>query len=86
MLPGVVLPFLDCLSWQSAPLGFALLGIVLCDLVSLAIGMLVRLPMFLLFSGLRLISGWGSMLAGFCSGAIVVAVVGGLANLEGRHF
>jgi hypothetical protein len=84
IIPGVVLPFLDFLSWQSAHLGYALLGILLCYLLSLAIGMLIGLPMFLLFSRFRLFSWWGSVLAGFCSGAIIVAVVGGLSNLEGR--
>jgi hypothetical protein len=84
IVPGVVLPFLDLLSWQSSHLGYALLGILACYILSLAIGMLVGLPMFLLFSRLRLFSWWGSMLAGFLSGDIIVAVVGALSNLEVR--
>src|SRR5580658_1812950 len=86
IIPGVVLPFLDLFSWRSAHLGYVLLGVLACYLVSLAIGMLIGLPMFLLFSRQRLFSWWGSIVAGFLSGDIIVAVVGALSDLEWRAF
>jgi hypothetical protein len=86
IVPGVVLPFLDLFSWRSAHLGYALLGILACYFLSVAIGMLVGLPMFLLFSRLRLFTWLGSIVAGILSGDIVVAIVGALSDVEWRAF
>ena len=59
------------------------MGALLVYLIALPFVFVIGLPLFLLFSRIRIFSWWGSILGGALGGVAILALVGGRYNLHG---
>jgi hypothetical protein len=78
IIPSVFIPLAG--GWRFPP---DLVGASLVYLVALPVIVLLGLPLFLLFSRIRIFSWWGALLGGASAGAAILAVVGGRYNFHG---
>ena len=78
IVPSLFLPLVG--PWTFPPV---LVGAAIMYLLALPFVFVFGLPLFLLFSKLRLFSWWGAVLGGTLSGVVIVALVGGRYNFHG---
>jgi len=78
LLPSIFIPLVG--HWTFPP---DLMGTLLVYVIALPLVFLLGLPVFLLFSRIRIFSWWGSILGGALGGLAVLALVGGRHNLHG---
>jgi hypothetical protein len=78
LLPSIFIPLVG--HWTFPP---DLMGALLVYVIALPLVFLLGLPLFLLFSRIRMFSWWGSILGGALGGLAILALVGGRNNLHG---
>ena len=78
LLPSIFLPLVG--GWTFPP---DVMGALLIYAIALPLVFLFGLPLFLLFSRIRIFSWWGSILGGALGGVAILALVGGRYNLHG---
>jgi hypothetical protein len=78
MLPSISIPLAGPSSFPPGVVEALLLYVIALPLV-----LLFGLPLFLLFSKMRIFSWWGSILGGLFGGVLILGLVGGRYNLRG---
>jgi uncharacterized membrane protein YjdF len=79
LLPSIFIPLVG--PWRFPP---DVVGALLTYVIALPFVFATGLPLFLLFSTVRLFSWWASILAGGLAGIGILALVGGRYNLHGH--
>jgi hypothetical protein len=78
VLPGIFIPLIG--QWRFPP---DVVDALLVYVIALPFVFAVGLPLFLLFSRMRIFSWWGSILGGAIGGVAIQALVGGRYNFHG---
>jgi hypothetical protein len=78
LMPSVFIPLVG--QWRFPP---DVAGALLVYVIALPFVFAIGLPLFLLFSRIRIFSWWGSVLGGALGGVAILALVGGQYNLHG---
>jgi hypothetical protein len=78
LLPSIFIPLVG--QWRFPP---DMAGAMLVYVIALPFVFVLGLPLFLLFSRIRIFSWWGSILGGALGGVAISALVGGRYNLHG---
>jgi hypothetical protein len=78
VVPVIFIPLIG--SWRFPP---DVMGTLLVYVIALPFIFLIGLPLFLLFSRLRMFRWWGAILAGSLGGIAIDALLGGSYNLRG---
>jgi hypothetical protein len=77
-LPGIFIPLVG--QWKFPP---DVMGALVVYLIALPLIFVIGLPLFLLFSSIRIFTWWGSVLAGALGGFAILSVLGGPYNFWG---
>ena len=78
LTPGIFIPLVG--SWTFPP---DVMGALLVYVIALPFIFILGLPLFLLFSRIRMFTWWGSILAGALGGIAILVLLGGGHNLYG---
>jgi hypothetical protein len=78
LLPSIFIPLVGHRAFPPD-----LVGALLAYVIALPFVFLVGLPLFLLFSRIRIFSWWGSILGGALGGVAILSIVGGRYNFQG---
>jgi hypothetical protein len=78
VVPSIFIPLVG--QWKFPP---DVMGALLVYVIALPFIFVLGLPLFLLFSRIRIFSWWGSILGGALGGLAILALVGGRYNLHG---
>jgi hypothetical protein len=78
VLPSIFIPLVG--RWRFPP---DVVGTLPVYVIALPFVLVLGLPLFLLFSKMRIFSWWGSILGGAFGGVAILTLLGGLHNLWG---
>jgi hypothetical protein len=78
VVPSIFIPPVG--PWKFPP---DVLGVMLVYVIAVPFVFVLGLPLFLLFSRIRMFSWWGSILGGALGGVAILAIVGGRYNFQG---